>query len=77
MRGARGTSIARRRSPATNPPGSLVSCEGRIADIKAKVFADVGTIAEETATAVIEQLIGGKTAKADVTAAVAAAKKGA
>ena len=26
MRGARGTSIARRRSPAMKPPGSLVSC---------------------------------------------------
>lgn len=54
----------------------LKAAEGRIADIKAKAFADVGTIAEETATAVVEQLIG-TSAKADVAAAVADIKKGA
>jgi F0F1-type ATP synthase membrane subunit b/b' len=40
---------------------------------KTKAFADVGAIAEETATAVVEQLIGGTVAKADVAAAVASA----
>jgi F-type H+-transporting ATPase subunit b len=53
----------------------LKAAETRIADIKAKAFADVGTIAEETASAVVEQLIGAAAAKTDVAAAVAAAKK--
>jgi F-type H+-transporting ATPase subunit b len=74
---AKAKAEADRRTVEAGLSEKLKAAEGRIADIKAKVFADVGTIAEETATAVIEQLIGGKTAKADVTAAVAAAKKGA
>lgn len=49
--------------------------EGRIAEIKAKAFADVGTIATETAGAVVERLIGGSVAQADVAAAVASAKQ--
>jgi F-type H+-transporting ATPase subunit b len=53
----------------------LKAAQARIADIKAKAFADVGAIAEETATAVVEQLIGGTAGKDDVAAAVAAAKK--
>lgn len=53
----------------------LKAAEAHIADVKAKAFADVGTIAEETATALVEQLIGGNAAQADVAAAVAAAKK--
>ncbi|KQV32340.1 ATP synthase F0F1 subunit B' [Rhizobium sp. Root1203] len=74
---AKAKAEADRRTVEAGLSEKLKAAEGRIADIKAKVFADVGTIAEETATAVVEQLIGGKAAKADVTAAVAAAKKGA
>jgi F-type H+-transporting ATPase subunit b len=66
---------ADRRAVEASLAEKLKAAEGRIADIKAKAFADVGTIAEETATAVVEQLIGGTAAKADVAAAVAAAKK--
>lgn len=53
----------------------LKAAEARIGEIKAKAFADVGAIAEETATAVVEQLVGGSAAKADVAAAVASAAK--
>ena len=53
----------------------LKAAEGRIAEIKAKAFADVGAIAEETASAVVEQLIGGSAAQTEVAAAVAAAKQ--
>ncbi len=68
---------ADRKAIEANLAEKLKAAEGRIAEIKAKAFGDVGTIAEETATAVVEQLIGGTAAKADVAAAVAAAKKGA
>ncbi|APO73766.1 ATP synthase subunit b/b' [Rhizobium etli 8C-3] len=64
-----------RRAVEASLSEKLKAAEGRIADIKAKAFADVGTIAEETASAVIEQLIGGTAVKTDVAAAVAAAKK--
>lgn len=53
----------------------VAEAEGRIAEIKAKAFADVGTIATETAGAVVERLIGGSVAQADVAAAVASAKQ--
>lgn len=50
----------------------LAAAEARIGDIKAKAFADVGTIAEETASEIIDQLIGTSAGKGDVAAAVAA-----
>ncbi len=55
----------------------LAAAETRIGEIKAKAFAEVGTIAEETATAIVDQLIGGKATGDDIKAAVAAAKTGA
>ncbi len=47
----------------------LAKSEARIAAIKAEAMKDVGTIAEDTASAIVEQLVG-KAAKADVSAAV-------
>ena len=64
-----------RRAVEASLSEKIKAAEARIAEIKAKAFADVGTIAEETASAVVEQLIGGTAAQADVAAAVAAAKK--
>ena len=55
--------------------GKIAAAETRIAGIKEKALADVGAIAEETAAAVVEQLIGGKTTKAEISAAVKAAAK--
>ncbi|WP_160010090.1 F0F1 ATP synthase subunit B [Rhizobium sp. 18055] len=68
---------ADRRAVEADLAEKLKAAEGKIADVKAKAFADVGTIAEETAKAVVEQLIGGTATKAEVTSAVTAAKKGA
>ncbi|MCP8897201.1 F0F1 ATP synthase subunit B [Shinella daejeonensis] len=48
----------------------IAGAETRIAEIKARALADVGAIAEETATAVVEQLIGVKATKTDIAAAV-------
>lgn len=50
----------------------LVEAEGRIATVRASAMKDVGAIAEETATAIVQALVG----SAD-TAAVAAAVKSA
>jgi len=50
----------------------IVAAETRIADIKFKALADVGAIAEETATAVVKQLIGGTVTKTEIAAAVKA-----
>ncbi|CDZ69163.1 F0F1-type ATP synthase, beta subunit [Neorhizobium galegae bv. orientalis] len=52
----------------------LAAAETRIGEIKAKAFAEVGQIAEETATAIVDQLIGAKASGDDIKAAVAAAK---
>lgn len=51
----------------------IAGAETRIAEIKAKALADVGTIAEETTAAVVEQLIGAKVSKAEVASAVKSA----
>jgi F-type H+-transporting ATPase subunit b len=53
----------------------LKAAEARIADIKTKAFADVGAIAEETASAVLDRLVGGIAVPADVASAVTAAAK--
>ncbi|MQW85306.1 F0F1 ATP synthase subunit B [Sinorhizobium saheli] len=50
----------------------ITAAEARIAEIKSKALADVGAIAEETATAVVQQLIGGNVTKAEIAAAVKA-----
>lgn len=48
----------------------IAGAENRIAEIKAKALADVGSIAEETTAAVVEQLIGAKATKAEIASAV-------
>lgn len=50
----------------------IAGAETRIAEIKAKALADVGSIAEETAAAVVERLIGVKAADTEIAAAVRA-----
>jgi len=50
----------------------ISAAEVRIADIKTKALADVGSIAEETVGAVVELLIGGKVSKAEIATAVKA-----
>lgn len=54
----------------------LSAAETRIGEIKSQAFAQVGAIAEETATAIVDQLIGGKATGDDIKAAVAAAANG-
>ncbi|TKB34629.1 MAG: F0F1 ATP synthase subunit B, partial [Mesorhizobium sp.] len=48
----------------------LGEAEARISSIKANAMKEVGTIAEDTASAIVEALVGGKASKADIAAAV-------
>lgn len=52
----------------------LSAAENRIAAIKSKAMGEVGSIAETTAAAILEQLIGGKTDKAAIASAVKAVR---
>jgi len=53
----------------------LGEAEARISSIKAKAMKEVGTIAEETASAIVEALLGGKTDKSEIAAAVKSASR--
>lgn len=53
----------------------LSAAESRISEIKASAMNEVGSIAEQTTQAIVEQLVGGNVSKSDVAAAVAAARK--
>jgi F-type H+-transporting ATPase subunit b len=48
----------------------LGEAEAHIASIKANAMKEVGTIAEDTALAIFEALVGGKASKAEIAAAV-------
>lgn len=48
--------------------------EAHIAEIKAKALGEVGTIANETAAAIVQQLIDAKATKSEISAAVKAAQ---
>lgn len=58
----------------TSLEGKLSEAEARIALIKDAAMRDVGQIAEETASAVVRQLVGSDADKATVAAAVKAAR---
>ena len=51
----------------------IAAAESRIAEIKASALADVGAIAEETASAVVEQLLGREVPRTEIASAVKAA----
>lgn len=52
----------------------LAEAEARIAGIKQAAMKEVGAIAESTASAIVEQLVGGKADKAAVASAVQSAR---
>lgn len=65
---------AERRKVEAELDARLSGAEERIAGIKAAALKDVGTIAEDTATAIVQQLVG-KSDKAAISAAVKAARE--
>jgi F-type H+-transporting ATPase subunit b len=67
--GAKAEAETARKSIEASLEQKLTEAEERVAKIKATAMQDVGSIAEETAAAIVSAL-GGKSAKADVTSAV-------
>jgi F-type H+-transporting ATPase subunit b len=67
--GAKAEAETARKSIEASLEAKLAEAEGRVAKIKATAMQDVGSIAEETAAAIVSAL-GGKAAKADVASAV-------
>lgn len=74
---AKTKAAADRSAIETELAAKLAAAEARIGEIKAKAFGEVSQIAEETASAIVDQLIGGKSGADEIKAAVAAAKTGA
>jgi len=72
---AKAKAEAERRAIEASLSEKIKAAEVRIAEIKAKAFADVGAVAEEAATVVVEQLIGTQASQADIATAVANAKQ--
>jgi F-type H+-transporting ATPase subunit b len=70
---AKSKADADRAAVETDLARKLADAEVRIAGVKQKAFADVGTIAEETTSAILGQLLGSSAKEDDVKAAVAAA----
>ncbi len=68
--GAKAGAEAERKKVEAGLDARLASAEERIASIKAAALRDVGAIAEETATAIVQELVGGTLDKASVAAAV-------
>ena len=71
---AKGKAATDRAAIETELAQKLSVAETRIGEIKTQAFAQVGQIAEETASAIVDQLIGAKASGDDIKAAVAAAK---
>ena len=70
---AKAEAEAERRKVEEQLDKKLGEAEDRIASIKETAMKDVGTIAEDTAAAIVQELIGAKVDKKDVSAAVQAA----
>jgi F-type H+-transporting ATPase subunit b len=71
---ARADADGERKRVEAELESKLEKAEANIASIKAKAMSEVGTIAEDTAAAIVRELIGGTADKATVAAAVKAAK---
>jgi F-type H+-transporting ATPase subunit b len=67
--GAKAEAETARKSIEANLEAKLAEAEERVAKIKATAMQDVGSIAEDTAAAIVSAL-GGKAAKTDVATAV-------
>ncbi|MDR7222427.1 F0F1 ATP synthase subunit B [Aminobacter aminovorans] len=72
---AKAEAEAKRKEVETGLDQKLTAAEARIATIKANAMKEVGTIAEDTAAAIVQALGTGKVDKADIAAAVKAASK--
>lgn len=72
---AKAEADAKRKEVEAGLDQKLTTAEARIATIKANAMKEVGSIAEDTAAAIVQALGAGKVDKADIAAAVKAAGK--
>jgi F-type H+-transporting ATPase subunit b len=72
---AKAEAETKRKEVEAKLENKLAKAEARIAKIKSAALADVSAIAADTATAIVERLIGGKVDKATVDAAVKAVQE--
>lgn len=72
---AKADAEAERKKVEADLESKLSEAEARIALVKDAAMSDVGQIAEETADAIVQELIGSKVAKATVSAAVKAVRE--
>lgn len=73
--GAKAEAEAQRRSVEEQLDTKLREAEQHIASVRDTAMKDVGTIAEETAGVIVQELIGGRVDKATVSAAVKAVRQ--
>lgn len=69
---AKAEADAERRKVEAELDEKLAEAEARIASIKADAMKEVGSIAEETAASIVENLVGGKVTKAQASGAIKA-----
>jgi len=67
---AKSDADAERLKVETQLSNKLAEAESKIAAIKNAALAEVGTIAEDTSSALVKELLGGKLTKAEVASAV-------
>ncbi|WEX08125.1 F0F1 ATP synthase subunit B [Chelativorans sp. AA-79] len=72
---AKAEAEAERRKVEAGLDAKLKDAEDRIAEIKTSALKDVGAIAEDTAAAIVQELVGGKVDKASLSAAVKASQQ--
>lgn len=72
---ARSDAEAERKKVEASLDQKLADAEAQIATITAAAMKEVGTIATDTATAIVQELVGGKVDKAAVKAAVEAVRQ--
>jgi F-type H+-transporting ATPase subunit b len=73
--GARADAEAERKKVEAELEQKLADAEARIATIKASAMKEVGGIAEDTASTIVRELVGGSVDKAAVSAAVKSARQ--
>jgi len=73
--GAKAEAEAERKKVEAELERKLGEAEGRISSIKANAMKEVGSIAEDTAAAIVQALVGGKFDRAAIAAAVKAARE--
>lgn len=67
---AKAEAEAARKQVEAGLEAKLAEADARIASIKSSAMSDVGAIAEETATAIVQELLGGKADRTAIAAAV-------